>query len=182
VIYKTGFWIRWLDLLYLIHSYVATNYRAIADLHTSQFNVTQALGFSVFTSRILATDLSQSHWNFKSHIKSSLQSLIHFLPFLLSHLGLPSPELDQFLTNNRLQTSLLIRLLNTSLWPLFTDHAENTASVVKEVCVLNRWIYWTFTDPWLQVVITLSLIHTFNGLLEDTSKSSQSAVSSPVLW
>jgi hypothetical protein len=33
------------------------NYSAIADLHTLQFTVTHALGFSVFTSRILATDL-----------------------------------------------------------------------------------------------------------------------------
>jgi hypothetical protein len=33
------------------------NYSAIADLHTLQFTVTQALGYSVFTSRILATDL-----------------------------------------------------------------------------------------------------------------------------
>jgi hypothetical protein len=32
-------------------------YRAIADLHTLQFIVTHALGFSVFTNRILATDL-----------------------------------------------------------------------------------------------------------------------------
>jgi hypothetical protein len=32
------------------------NYSAIADLHTLQFTVTHALGFSVFTSRILATD------------------------------------------------------------------------------------------------------------------------------
>jgi hypothetical protein len=31
-------------------------YSAIADLHTLQFAVTHALGFSVFTSRILATD------------------------------------------------------------------------------------------------------------------------------
>jgi hypothetical protein len=33
------------------------NYSAIADLHTSRFTVTHALGFSVFTSRVLATDL-----------------------------------------------------------------------------------------------------------------------------
>jgi hypothetical protein len=33
------------------------NYSAIADLRTLQFTVTQALRFSVFTSRILATDL-----------------------------------------------------------------------------------------------------------------------------
>jgi hypothetical protein len=33
------------------------NYSAIADLHALQFTVTHALGFSVFTSRILTTDL-----------------------------------------------------------------------------------------------------------------------------
>jgi hypothetical protein len=44
-----------------------------------QFTVTHALGFSVFTSRILATDLSQSPCHFKSHMKSS-HSLIPFLP------------------------------------------------------------------------------------------------------
>jgi hypothetical protein len=33
------------------------NYSAIADLHTLQSTVTHALGFSVFTSRILATNL-----------------------------------------------------------------------------------------------------------------------------
>jgi hypothetical protein len=32
-------------------------YSAISDLRNLQFNVTRALGFSVFTSRILATDL-----------------------------------------------------------------------------------------------------------------------------
>jgi hypothetical protein len=33
------------------------SYSAISNLHTLQFTVTHALGFSVFTSRILATDL-----------------------------------------------------------------------------------------------------------------------------
>jgi hypothetical protein len=33
-------------------------YSAIADLHTSQFTVAHALGFSVSTSRLLATDLN----------------------------------------------------------------------------------------------------------------------------
>jgi hypothetical protein len=35
-------------------------YSAIATLHTLKFTAAHALGFSVFTSRILATDLSQS--------------------------------------------------------------------------------------------------------------------------
>jgi hypothetical protein len=61
VTYKTGFglddWIYW----HLTHS--TPNYRqynAIAILHALQFPVTHALGFSVFTTRILATDLWQS--------------------------------------------------------------------------------------------------------------------------
>jgi hypothetical protein len=33
-------------------------YSAIADLHTFHFTVAHALGFSVFTSRFLATDLN----------------------------------------------------------------------------------------------------------------------------
>jgi hypothetical protein len=36
-------------------------------------------------------------------MKSSLHSLINFLPFLLIHLRLPSPELDPFLDNNSLK-------------------------------------------------------------------------------
>jgi hypothetical protein len=73
------------------------NYSAVAILHTFQFTAPHALGFSVFTSRILATDFSQSHCNFKSHVKSSCHSLIPFLPFLLNHLLLPSPERDPVL-------------------------------------------------------------------------------------
>jgi hypothetical protein len=59
VTYKAGFG---LDIFDLIHSQLGTtgNYSAIADLHTLQFTVTHVPGFSDFTSRILATDLSQS--------------------------------------------------------------------------------------------------------------------------
>jgi hypothetical protein len=55
----------------------AGSYSAVSILHTFQFTVAHALGFSAITSRIQATDLSQSHWNFKPHVKSSLHS--HFL-------------------------------------------------------------------------------------------------------
>jgi hypothetical protein len=55
-----------LNLLYLIHSQLGTtgNYSVIVDLHTLPFTVTHALQFSMFTSRILATDfitVSLSH-------------------------------------------------------------------------------------------------------------------------
>jgi hypothetical protein len=59
VTYKTGFgldnWIYWPLYIHMIRNY--RQYSAIADLHTLQFTVTYALGFSVFISRILATDL-----------------------------------------------------------------------------------------------------------------------------
>jgi hypothetical protein len=82
VSYKTGLgWDDWIYCTLYIHT--TRDYRqysAIADLHAFQFNIANALGFSVFTSRILATDLKPSHWRFKSHMKSSLHRLIPFLP------------------------------------------------------------------------------------------------------
>jgi hypothetical protein len=58
VTYKTGFglddWIYCALYIYTVRDY--RQYSAIVTLHTFQFTVTHALGFSVFTSRILATD------------------------------------------------------------------------------------------------------------------------------
>jgi hypothetical protein len=59
-------------------------YSAITDVHTSQFTVTRALPFSVFTSRILATDLSQPHCNFKSYMKYSCHRIISFSPLFFN--------------------------------------------------------------------------------------------------
>jgi hypothetical protein len=47
----------WIDTVYTVHG-TAGNYSATFDLHTLQFTVTHALGFSVLTSRILATDFT----------------------------------------------------------------------------------------------------------------------------
>jgi hypothetical protein len=61
-------------------------YSAIADLHTFQFTVAHALGFSVFTSRLVATDLNTN----------TVTS--NHLPFLVqSPWTADSPELDQIL-------------------------------------------------------------------------------------
>jgi hypothetical protein len=80
--YRRGFglddWIYWTLFIHTVQDY--RQYSAIAILHPFQFTVTHALGFSVFTSRILAVDISQSHCNFKSHVKSSFHSIILFLP------------------------------------------------------------------------------------------------------
>jgi hypothetical protein len=55
------FWIGRLDLLTASYNHTTRTYKqysAIADLHTLQFTVAHALGFSVSTSRILATGLN----------------------------------------------------------------------------------------------------------------------------
>jgi hypothetical protein len=57
---NNGFWIGRLDLMTVLCtiSFNHNQYSALADLHTFQFTVAHALGFSVFTSRILATHLN----------------------------------------------------------------------------------------------------------------------------
>jgi hypothetical protein len=65
-----------------LYIHTVRNYRqysAIAHLHSLQFTVTHALRFSVFSSRILATDLNTVVIPI-SHMKSSFHSLIPFLP------------------------------------------------------------------------------------------------------
>jgi hypothetical protein len=47
---------------------------------THMFTVANALGLSVFISRILAMDFSPSDCNFTSHMKSPFHGLIPFLP------------------------------------------------------------------------------------------------------
>jgi hypothetical protein len=89
-------WIYW-HLIHTTRDY--RQYSAIVDLHALKFIVIHALRFSVCTSRIPATDISQSHCNLKSHKKSSRHSLIPFLPFLLNQFRLLFPELDPFLDN-----------------------------------------------------------------------------------
>jgi hypothetical protein len=49
--------IGFIDTLYALLGTTGNTASAIADLHTLQFIVTHALGFSDVTSRILATDL-----------------------------------------------------------------------------------------------------------------------------
>jgi hypothetical protein len=68
--------------------HTARNYRQLQRYRRSTHFAFHryALGISVFTSRILATDLQQSHCHFCSHMQSSCHSLIPSLPFHLSHL------------------------------------------------------------------------------------------------
>jgi hypothetical protein len=75
-----GFVNRFIDTLYI---HIVRNYRyhnSTEILHTFQFAVAHALGFIVFTSRVLATDFSQCYCNFTSELKPTLYHLMHFLP------------------------------------------------------------------------------------------------------
>jgi hypothetical protein len=83
----------WIYCTYTFTTRDTMQYNDIADLHTCQFTVTHALGFSVFTSRILPTDLSLSHCNFKAHMKFSLHSLIYFLPLFSTQFISSAPTL-----------------------------------------------------------------------------------------
>jgi hypothetical protein len=97
VTYKTGFSLD--DWIYCsLYIYTFRDYRQLQRYrYSTHFQFTHALGFSVFTCRILATDLAQSHLHFNSHRKCSWHSIIAVLPFLLNHLRLPSTELDPIL-------------------------------------------------------------------------------------
>jgi hypothetical protein len=76
----------WIHYTLYIHLGTSGKYSSIAELHNLPFTITHALGFSVFTSRILATNLQQSHCHFKSHVMASFHSLIPFMTFLFNHL------------------------------------------------------------------------------------------------
>jgi hypothetical protein len=117
------------------------NYRAIAILQTLQFTVTHALGFSAFTSRILATDISQSHFNFNSHMKFSWHSLIPCLPFpAVSN----SENSTQFSSDycSVLPAILLLILLSCRTLLITTFHGSHG----KHRLLLSRMrVYWSFT-------------------------------------
>jgi hypothetical protein len=98
------------------------------------------------------TDISQSHCNFKSHVKSSLHRLIPFLPFL----RLPIPRLDSTTVAYSAVLRLLLVLLSYCTFFITTlhgprgkhvsrdrirgtDHTENTASSISsKVCLPRR--------------------------------------------
>jgi hypothetical protein len=113
---------------------IAGNYSAIAILHTLQFTVTHALGSTGFTSRLLATDLTQSHWHFESHVESSCHRGIPFLPLFCDcdFLRLGSTTLDC--------CSLLLLLLclyspSDFLWPFITPrhgpHGKHSLQLLR---------------------------------------------------
>jgi hypothetical protein len=88
----------------------------------------------------MARDLSQSHCNFKWHVKSPCHRLSPFLPFLLSPLGLPPSELDPvpfqllFCILCYSASSVPV-LLNTSCNHFARTPLETLSSIVQNACL-----------------------------------------------
>jgi hypothetical protein len=153
-----------LDLLTLIYLHssglqVIQHYRYSPQF---QFTVAHALGLSVFTSRILATDLSQSRCHFNSHITSSWHSLILFLQFSAAA---SSEDLTQFssdyrsvfllLLNSQFQFSNLISLAEqsraeqrSSLLPATSRHSHSwhraPLGPMRYICSMSRLLFFFF--------------------------------------
>jgi hypothetical protein len=87
-----------------------------------------------FTSRILATDLSQPHCHFNSHMKFSWHSLVPFLPFISNHLRLPSPELNriQFLISWRAGVPKFDSSLPTTFLHFIPSESESESYVTTD--------------------------------------------------
>jgi hypothetical protein len=126
VVCVTELTVGWSDLLApgLQVLLITLKYRAIADLHTSQFPVAHALGFFVFSSLLLATDL-----NTETSTSNHYQI---FLLFCLQSLwdlgtknssGLTLPAYDWHITAlNEFCPSFI---LGISLYSHDTDHTED---------------------------------------------------------
>jgi hypothetical protein len=101
-----GFWIGCLDLLHLYTTLVITSNIVLPLIYTLQFTVTPTLGFSVFSSRILATDFNMVIIPVSlqiPHLKPSIHRLtfksqLDSLPSLLNHLRSLSQETPSIIT------------------------------------------------------------------------------------
>jgi hypothetical protein len=147
------FWIGWSDSL-TPYTFANQNYRqysAIADLHTLQFTVTHALGFSVFTSHNLATDFLQSHCHFKSQMKSSSHSFIPFLPLFCNcqfwrfdSIQCSAPKLISWQAGvSKLHSTLLDYYFSTEVFFIITlqgPRRKHSLSIVGKVCLQPRCI------------------------------------------
>jgi hypothetical protein len=125
-------------------------YSAISNLHTLQSTVTHAVGFAVFISRILATDLLHFLCNFRSHMKSSAQST-SFLAVILQ-LQIPKTRLNSIpllqssypgrlaSRNSTLHCGLLLCYIAEHFF-ITTLHGPRR----KQLLLLMRCVYWSVT-------------------------------------
>jgi hypothetical protein len=169
---QDGFWIGYLDSLTpYTHNY--RQHSAIVDIHTLQFTVTHALGFSVFTSRILATDLKQSHCHFKTHEvfisqSNSFLAIILQLPIPLHRSSYPG-TLGSRKATNSFQTELFfittlhgpLRKQRLYCWEgVFTAPIVACVFVPAGMCLPSRCLsmntYSDFTIPAFGRHVTIS--------------------------
>jgi hypothetical protein len=112
----------------------------IYPLYSSQFTVTRTLVFSVFISRILATDFNTVFILISnSTYKVFFHSLIPFLPFLINPLRLPSQEIPSIL----IQPDLDPRYIALGWIQQKTPFHNNSSSVIH-VCWPRPCIETTF--------------------------------------
>jgi hypothetical protein len=146
--YKAGFGLD--DWIYWHRVHTTENYRqcsAIADLHNLQFTVTHTLGFSVLTSRILATDLLQSRCYFESRMKppNSIRAIILQLPIPKTRLNsvplLPSSypgRLASWNSANSSQRQVKVTLQTfITLWQLWSCFSGAPSLTRRRVCLLH---------------------------------------------
>jgi hypothetical protein len=123
------------------------NYSAIADLHTLQFTVTHThthihtLVFSVFTSRILVTDLAQ--WRFFSFRDLAVARWLTLHTWTHSAIFSASPCRTQLSSNRSLGTPELNSLFSTEPFFITTLHEPNRKRRFQQ------YPYCSFTDPLL---------------------------------
>jgi hypothetical protein len=135
---------------YTLNSGLQVIQRYITDLHTLQFTVTHALGFSVFNSRILATDfitvslsLQITHEVFfappnsflaiSSQSPSTSISRTRPSSWQLTQMNLSSAELSQRLTTTN-SNDLLCPFITSQHGP----RSKYSLSIVEKTCLLIR--------------------------------------------
>jgi hypothetical protein len=145
------FWIGFIDTLYTVLG-TTGSYSTVADLHTSQFTVTHTLGFSVFTSHLLAMDFSVSlSIQIKHEVvfsqSNSLLAIILQLPIpkilfksipLLTSQQAGIPKLDSSLLIAVLYS--LFHLLTVSFYNPSARTTQKTAFIVKDACLLVQYL------------------------------------------
>jgi hypothetical protein len=142
-------WFGWLDLTpFTLHSELQVIQRYRWSTHFTVHRYTHALGFTVSTNCILATDNSLT-CNFKSHMKSCFHRLIPFLP-LFCNCQLNSISLLRSSYPGRLASRNSIRLYSTTFYAAianFGNHLyDHFARTMRKTQPLNCW-EGVFTAP-----------------------------------
>jgi hypothetical protein len=142
VTYNNRCWIELLDLLHLIHSQLrTTGNSAITDLHTLQFTVTNALAFSVFSSRILATDFLKVSLSLQITHKVSFSQPNSFLAIILQLPKTPLNSKTKVWTNNPLlYTSIHSRYSTRTSAKCQWQETELSSGIRYAMLVWGSWL------------------------------------------